>query len=171
MTKKTPENANGKLCSCFEGKRPQIYLEEPHRLTVPIVISNYKYKTPVTVNRATESNKAFRNKDKYEKHSKGTLYNRYKQRKALKRQQTEHEKELKRIEEDTISKANRVREEEFLQRLLKQQQHQQDFKRKHQHKVVTQTFEPNKKVKKIRQGKAIIAKPKAQSKYVTVKKL
>ncbi|CAH0675654.1 unnamed protein product [Chilo suppressalis] len=154
-------------------KRPQIFLEEPHRLTVPIVISHYRHKKPVTVNRTTGNTWGFRNKDNNEKPSTGTTVCRwYKKRRALKRLEREHDKEQKRIQQTEKTR----REEELLQQLLKREQYLQEINKKRTQKVFTppsnavQKAKVQTKVKKVRHGRATSVKPKAQSKYVTVNK-
>jgi hypothetical protein len=160
---------------CF---RPHVYLEEPRKLSVPIVISHYKYKKPTTVN--TSVNHTERRWSRWSRKAKETreppkergLSSWYRKRSALKRLKADHKKEKKRLQKERIQLARKEREEEFLEQLIRQQQYKKELSEQLQEKVVLAPRTPPAyvKQKKFYHGKATSAKPKGQSKYVTVKR-
>ncbi|KAM3958457.1 uncharacterized protein ACR2FA_007540 [Aphomia sociella] len=179
MIDKILESAKGKPCSCPRGKtctgckkmkviKPRIYVEKPRRLPVPIIVSHYREKSPTLV-RIRESIKYFKNRNltKDEPSPREfTICRWYKRRKALRQLKLEHKKEEKRKREAYLEIARREREKEVLEQL----KHQQRLLEKYS-PTPSPIPAPKTTTKKVyKTGKSTSAKPKTESRYVTVKR-
>ncbi|KAL4716101.1 hypothetical protein ACJJTC_013878 [Scirpophaga incertulas] len=149
-------------------KRPQVYLEEPNKLEIPIVISHYKPKQPVTVSRTTKIPQFWMKKERYETPAKTNgLCDWYRKRAALKKQQLENKLEQKRKREEEHYSALKDLEEELFKRLC-----HQEFYKSQQATSLNQSTTPKRKLRiKPAKAKSTIAKPKVHSKNVNVTKL
>ncbi|XP_052755301.1 uncharacterized protein LOC116413187 isoform X2 [Galleria mellonella] len=140
-------------------KRPRIHVEQPKRLPVPIAINHYKERKPTLI-KISESVKSLRNRN-YTKHE-FTFCNWYKRRKALR----DLKKEEKRKREVYLQIARREIEKEVLEQLIQQQRLIEKYVPPPKPIPIVKT-----KTEKVRsKGKSIIAKPKVNSRYVTVKR-
>ncbi|XP_059057502.1 uncharacterized protein LOC131851090 [Achroia grisella] len=142
-------------------KRPLTYIEEPRHLPTSVIINHYKEKSPTIVKIKKKFRTLQRNSPKYEISTRRfNICRWYKRRRALR----DYKKEEKRKIQKNIEIARREREIEFLEQLKKQQ------KLLEKYAPSSTTIVKTKSEKVFKKGKAISAKPKVESRYVTVKR-
>ncbi|XP_028173918.1 uncharacterized protein LOC114362644 [Ostrinia furnacalis] len=192
MLSRILDSTRGKPCSCPENKqcsackskviKPRVHLEDPHRLTIPIVISRYKHRSPVTVNRSTEKRWPYSSKKRDDTPARPTaLCTWIRKKRALRQLKREREREKQR-QRDIL---RREREIEFIEQLQRQQKYLEEAEPKivlpppkkekpikvaPPPKIVPLKALPPPPVEKPKKGKSTYAKPKAESRFVSVRK-